>query len=560
MDIRVLQGLNLKHPVTTVVAELEVVKPDLLDFFKELHPIFMVDYAIEDGKVLEVQTHIPYMWKNEECLKALEMHGTGKSTFEEARAQMLEVVRVQIRSMSTIPLLMAAHEKGYETFQYYINDGIPSSLRFNRVFSIGIGQEMETIYASASSKDSLNANKTQRDKAFTNQMIEMLGLPIAKWAVVDTKDDLADAAEEIGFPLVLKPAGLTGGQGVECGMGNLKELEDAWDRTHEYYEHGMNYPEMKAKWQKKIIIQQMLKGEDYRILVVDGRFAVGTHRLQARVTGDGQHTIEELINEENKNPARDIKLPTHTLKPIVIDNDLKNVLSKQDLTIDYVPKKDEVIRVRDVASMSRGGITADVTDQVHPQIQRVCESLACTVKAHVLGVDVLCQDISKPLTLDNGGIIEMNTMPEMYLNIYPVIGRQYPEVPKMMIDGLMDDAEKTRTVVVLGNVPMEAAHLKIREELEDVENLGYLSDGTTYINEEKINTGFETDQAVLGFKRNRFLDTIALHYSTLDEIEENGLGFNEIDLMIADKGALAPIREKIDSYVKKGKIANLITV
>jgi cyanophycin synthetase len=78
--------------------------------------------------------------------------------------------------------------------------------------------------------------------------------------------------------------------------------------------------------------------------------------------------------------------------------------------------------------MSQGGITEDFTDQVGPEIKYIVESIASSIHAFVVGVDILCRDISKPLTKDNGGIIEINTKPEAYLNLYPVIGKQRENV------------------------------------------------------------------------------------------------------------------------------------
>ena len=66
--------------------------------------------------------------------------------------------------------------------------------------------------------------------------------------------------------------------------------------------------------------------------------------------------------------------------------------------------------------MSQGGTTEDYTDKVSPEVKIMVESLAQSTHAFVLGVDVIANDISKPLTKDNGGILEINTMPESYLN------------------------------------------------------------------------------------------------------------------------------------------------
>lgn len=551
MKVNVLQGLNLKNPVTTVRVEMEAVKPDLLDFFKNLHPVFMEGYKIT-GTTFEVQTHLPNLWKNETFLQAIEDFSTGKKSLDDAKTSILEVTKLLVSSMSTIPVLHAAHQMGYETHQFYVNKGILPKKLLNKYYSIGIGKEAQVTVAAGSTLDSILAFKTQRDKSFTNQFIEEMDFPIAKWALVESRDDLPRIAEEIGLPLVMKPVGLTAGHGVYVGLKTVKELEETYDKIHKYFDE-MEHP--KAAWQKKIIVQEVVKGDDYRVLVINGTVEIATHRIPARVVGDGKHTIRELIDIENQNPARDITLPTHTLKFIVIDDDLIKIVRDNGFELDDIPEKDEIVYVRKVASMSQGGITADVTDKIHPQTKLICEAIGKTVHACVLGVDVLCQDISKPLTPENGSIIEMNTMPEVYLNAFPVIGKQYPDIGKTVISSLISKDLHTNRVVAVGNIENKEVERIVVESLGKQEKIGSLRSGVISINGNEINKDVETESGVLSLKKNRSLDTIVLHYDNVAEIEENGLGFDTIDLLVATKGEYEKIKDKIDEY----KSNNLIT-
>lgn len=560
MNIKVLQGCNLQSDSTTVVLELEKVCPELLDRFKKLHAVFMKSYLIKDDKTVSVETNIPHLWKNEDFVKPIEDCATGRKSFEEAESEMMEISKLILGSMTTIPLLEAAHSLGYETLQLYINRGILDKKGWNLDYSVGIGSEQRLFHSASSSRDSSTAKKTQENKILTNQFIEQLGIPIAKWKRVESKDQLPKIAEDLGFPLVMKPTGLTGGHGVQIGMKNLEELEAAWDRIQYYYAHEMKFPDAKASWQKEILVQRVLRGNDYRLLVIDGILEIATHRVQARVVGDGKNTVEELIEIENKNPARDIRLPTHTLKPIIIDEDIKKVLSKQNLSLSYVPKKDEIVRVRDVASMSQGGITIDVTDKICPQIRYMAESIARSIHAFVLGVDILCQDITKPLTLDNGGIIEMNTMPEMYLNTYPVEGRQYPEVNIRMVQSLMKGSARTNKVVVLGDIPDTTISEILSQEFKNAHRIGTLRNGAYSINNELININLTTHEGVLCLKKNASLDTIVIHYDTEAEVEENGFGFNTIDLFVCDEDADAKTKARINELKSKSFIHKLITL
>jgi len=554
MKVKVLQGLNLKNQTTTVVTEMEAVKPELPQFFKDLHPVFMDDFKITVPKTLEVQTHLPNLWKNDKFLSPIEAFSTGNLDFESAKKEMLEIAVLMVSSMSTIPILHAAHKMGLETTQLYINQGIHSKKGLNRAYVVGIGKRGHIIVSAASSGDSSRAFITQRIKSLTNQLIEGLDLPIASWTTVDTRDDIQSAVKKVGFPLVMKPVGLTAGHGVYVGLKTLEETEEAWDKIHEYYKQ-MKSP--KSPMQTKILIQSVIPGDDYRVLVVNGKVEIATHRIPARVVGDGKHTIKELIEIENLNPARNVSLPTHTLKYIVIDDDVKDIVKENGYELDDTPPKDEIVYVRKVASMSQGGITKDVTDEMHPQIKLICESIATTIHANVLGVDVLCKDVTKPLTLDNGGIIEMNTMPEVYLNAFPVIGKQYPDIGEKVLAGIIDPDIHINTVVAVGKIAPSKLKETIKEHIKTPGKTGSYSNGTISINDHEINSNLKTNSAVLSLKKNASLDTIVLHYEDIEEVKNDGFGFNEIDLLIITKENYATTETLIKKYQADNKIKEI---
>ncbi len=557
MKVKVLQGVNLKNDITTVVAEMAAVKPELLEFFKKLHPVFMESYSI-NGNILEIQTRIPNFWKLSQILQQIEDFSMGKIVFDEARKKMTEIAKYVTGSMATMPILHSAHVAGYETIQFYINEGFfADKNEMNLDYVVGIGAEQQTVHAAASSKDTALSLKIQRSKMCTNQAIEEMGMPIAPWSMVDSKEEIPAAMEKVGYPCVMKPIGLNGGHGVQIGMNNIDEVNTAWDRIQEYINNEMKFSESKAGWQTKIMVQRMLSGKDFRMVVINGKFAVATNRIQARVIGDGKNTVAKLIEIENQNPARDLTLPTHTLKPIVVDKDLEKVLAKQGFDLNYVPKVGENVRVRDVASMSQGGITEDVTEKVHPQIRLICETIANTVHAYVLGIDVLANDISKPLTLDNGGIIEVNTMPEVYLNAYPVIGTPHPEISDLIIKGLVEGTPLTQKIVILGEATIDQIQAAIKHSIPAGSNYGLMYKGTIYINDNAINSGLSINETVLCLKKNKLLNAIVLHYSNLQELEENGFGFNKIDLLI--DGLKDPtVTARINDLKTKGLISNVI--
>lgn len=548
MKIKVLQGVNLLNPITTIIAELDG-KPDitLIDEIKETHEIFMYDYRVEGNKVAVV-SKLPHFWKI--AFASLNELATGHKDRKEIREYLFGIlIRLQAGSMSGIPTIHAAQKAGVELTQMMIEEGIADNIGWNRTYALGVGKEMEYFKQASTSRDSKDAKSLQKDKYNTNKLVSRLCLPIAKWAIVDDEEHLEALFKDFPKPFVLKPVGLTQGAGVVTKIETVEQALSAYKKAHAAIH---NKP--RSKWQTKIMIQQQVEGDDYRLLVVDGKLEIATWRIPAYVTGDGKSTIEELVTEANKDPRRNLNDPTHILKPIVIDGMMHDYLEDQGKSLAYIPTENERVYVRKIASMSRGGMTEDVTDKVHPQIKYLVESLASTAKAFVMGVDVMCKDISKPLTIENGSFIEMNTMPEAFLNAFPTVGKQYPEIGEIILKGLMKDKPRTQRIVVIGGTIEDA----LKKTSEPDKRVGLHSDGSIYISGELMNSGLTPWSAIEGLKLNATLDTVVLHYPNTDEVKDMGLGFDEIDNVILM--GTPEYEQKLNELKEQGYIKNITKI
>jgi cyanophycin synthetase len=425
------------------------------------------------------------------------------------------------------------------------------SSKFNRYYSIGVGKEAQIIVSIASSKDSAMAKDIQQDKWSTNTLLERLKLPVPKWSVINSEAHLKEIFADFRVPIVLKPTGLTGGAGVTTGIKDMEKALSAYRYASQIISN-----KQRSSWQTKLMIQEQVTGEDYRLLVIAGKLRIATKRIPAFATGDGKSTIRQLIETMNEDPRRDVLSPTHILKPIVIDEPLHSYLKDQGLTLEDVPGKGKIVPIRKEASMSRGGITEDFTDKVHPQIAHIVESLASSLRAFVLGVDVLCNDISKPLTDGNGYIIECNTMPEAYLNSFPVIGKQYEDIGRLVVENLVDTKNPTKKIVFLGgDLKKVNAYIKTQLNTSADEKVGVYSAGSIYINGELITEKTEVWEAVEAIKLNASLSTIVLHYSDIEQIEDSGLGFDTIDkvLVTSEFNSKNPqVAETLEGYRNLG--------
>lgn len=539
--VKTVQGLNLESPTTQVKIEgisesKELTK--LLDLIQSFHPIFIEIYKFENNQ-LTVRSKLPAIWR--ESAESLRKLSNNEISYDEAKDYVLDtVIRMQVKSMSTIPILHKAHKLGYETTLTIADEGIIPGVpegygyKWNRYYTIGSGEGSQVTCSISSTKDSTFGKNVQSDKWRTNKLIERMGLPLPKWEIITSKEDIDKVWDEYEKPLVIKPTGLTGGHGVTVGIKTKEKAYYAFTHAKE----AVNSKNRK-EWQKKVMIQEQAEGDengaDYRLLVIDGKMKVCTKRIPAFVTGDGKHSIKELIKEENKDPRRNISNPAHILKPIVIDKPLTDLLEENGLTLDSIPEKEEKIYVRNVASMSRGGITEDYTDKVSPEIKSIVESIAKTAHIFAMGADIICNDISKPLTKENGALLEVNTMPESYLNFYPIIGQERTEALDYYLKQLLQNCN-TQKIVVIGQTKNDIPTLlRDKKVIEENANVGFYKDTKIIINNCEFNTDIETWKAVEALKINGMLNTIILQYRNLQEVEEHGLGFDRVDTLYITK-------------------------
>lgn len=558
-DIRVQQGINLESEISLITIPIPFNKnvDTLLRLIGSFHPIFIKSYTYE--KNLAIKSHLTSLWR--EIGTVLIKLANEEITYEKARELCVdEIIRERISSMSTIPLLFTSHSMGLETTPtLLLDERVTYTKAYNRHYTIGTGRNSQIIYSISSSMDSKIAKEIQKDKWSSNLMISRLGLPTPKWEVVDNVSELERIWGQYQKPVVIKPTGLVGGHGVVVGIETIEEARKAF----KFAQDACN-TNMRKEWQQKIMIQEQIKGEDYRLLVINGKLEIATKRIPAFIVGDGKHSIEDLIIETNKDPRRDISNPSHTLKPIVIDQPLREYLKQQNLTLASIPTKEEKIYVRKVASMSQGGITEDFTDKVGPEIKAIVESLATSIHAFTLGVDVMCQDISKPLTKENGAILEYNTMPEAYLNMYPVIGKQREYVFKRYLEALTKE-NRTKQIVVVGNSSKDIPTL-LRQKtffspyIGENDTIGEYKNGEIKINGLDINKDLEKWKAIEGLKVNASLDAIIIHHRDWEDVQESGLGFDRIDMLLVAKELTSQKEFSIIKKYQRRKYINKIKI
>ncbi|MDF2569284.1 MAG: cphA, partial [Sporomusa sp.] len=174
-----------------------------------------------------------------------------------------------------------------------------------------------------------------------------------------------------------------------------------------------------AQYDDRVLVEEYITGRQYRLCVVNGKLVAGAERIPAHVTGDGLHTITQLVDIVNLDPARGYG-HSRALTRIDLDAASISTLSRQNLTVDSIPNAGQFVYIRDNANLSAGATAVDVTACIHPDTVTLVERAVRLIDLDVAGVDLVVPDISQPMS--DGAIIEINAAPGLRMHLYPSAG------------------------------------------------------------------------------------------------------------------------------------------
>ncbi|MGE5363252.1 MAG: cyanophycin synthetase [Bacteroidota bacterium] len=298
----------------------------------------------------------------------------------------------------------------------------------NSLIQLGYGINQKRIRATTTCSTSSIALDLACDKFATKELLSEMGLPVPAGLLISDMQQLQEAAEELGYPLVIKPLDANHGKGVSTNLNTPEQLKDAYKNALQY--------------SGKILLEKYVSGKDYRILVIDGKFTAAAERIPACVTGDGIHTINELAEQENMSPWRGCDHENY-LSKITMDEHSLRFISRFNYSIDTILPKGEVCYLRPTANLSTGGTAIDRTDEVHTENIALFERAARIIGLDIAGIDVIAGNIHQPLTQTGGVIIEVNAAPGFRMHLFPSVGRRR-NVAKNVLDMLYPDGAKSR--------------------------------------------------------------------------------------------------------------------
>jgi cyanophycin synthetase len=282
-----------------------------------------------------------------------------------------------------------------------LNDG--------NLVQLGYGARSRRIWTAETDLTGAIAETIACDKDLTKTLLQACGVPVPEGEIVDSPAAAWRAAQDFNAPVVVKPTDGNHGRGVTLDLTLQADVEAAY--------------EVAARHGSEVMVERFIPGQEHRLLVINNKVVAAARGETAWVTGDGQANVADLVDAQiNADPRRGTTEdhPLNRLNPredgvILLD------LQRQGLTCDSVPAAGRRVLVQ-----RNGNVAIDCTDDLHPEVDHYVSLAARAVGLDIAGIDVVAEDISRPLHEQGGAVVEVNAGPGLLMHLKPAVGKPRP--------------------------------------------------------------------------------------------------------------------------------------
>ncbi|ACB36293.1 cyanophycin synthetase [Leptothrix cholodnii SP-6] len=303
-----------------------------------------------------------------------------------------------------------------------LNDG--------NLVQLGYGSAQRRIWTAETDLTSAIAEGIAGDKDLTKALLRAVGVPVPEGQVAADPAAAWEIAQDIGLPVVVKPTDANHGRGVSLDLGNRQDVESAW---------GVARAEG-----SEVIVERYVRGDEHRVLVVDGQVVAAARGESLWITGDGHGSVVQLIDSQLNIDPRRGDAEEFPLETIRLDREpvIRLLLERQGLDGTSVPEAGRRILIQ-----RNGNVSIDCTDQVHPEVEHAVSLAARVIGLDIAGVDLVCEDISRPLQEQGGAIVEVNAGPGLLMHLKPAEGTPRP-VGQAIVNHLFAEDASGRIPIV----------------------------------------------------------------------------------------------------------------
>ncbi|KKR54238.1 MAG: UDP-N-acetylmuramyl tripeptide synthase [Parcubacteria group bacterium GW2011_GWA2_40_23] len=253
------------------------------------------------------------------------------------------------------------------------------------------------------SRQSFVSGSFTRCKDITHKLLESYNLPSPATECFYNKSfDKRQALKQVNklsFPIILKDS--TGSQSI----GIFPFIETPREAVMIL---GRELPKYRG-----MVAQEMVFGKEYRILVLGEKVIGALEMIPPFIVGNGVSTIRKIITAKQNTTDRRTDF----------DKKLNKILKDQNVTLETILAKKKLVFIKKSSCLAEGGETSDATDQVHPDVVKMCVAASKAVGKYLVGIDVICENISEKPSKKNFHILEINGKPDLYIHYNPTHGK-----------------------------------------------------------------------------------------------------------------------------------------
>jgi cyanophycin synthetase len=384
---------------------------------------------------------------------------------------------------------------------------------------LGYGKNQVRFRATMTDRTSSIAVDLAGNKDETKRMLQKAAIPAPKGVTISYEDEVREAVDKIGFPLVVKPLDGNHGKGATINIKTHEEAQAAFEHAKQY--------------SRRVIVEKFIEGYDFRVLVIGHKFIAAALREPAHVVGDGKSTVEQLIEKENKDPRRGYG-HEKVLTEITINRETTDILTKKGYTLETVLPAGEKCYLKGTANLSTGGTSTDVTDIVHPHNIFTFERISRIIGLDICGVDIMAPNLSEPLETNGGVILEVNAAPGFRMHLAPANGLPR-NVAAPVIDMLYPPGKSFR-IPIIAITGTNGKTTTTRLIAHIVKNIGYRVGFTTsdgiYVGNAMLTKGDTTGPISAEFVLQDPTVEFAVLETARGGILRAGLGFGSCDVAV----------------------------
>lgn len=227
------------------------------------------------------------------------------------------------------------------------------------------------------------------------------GVAAPKAAHVSTWRGAQKAFAALEKPVIVKPRSGSRGRHTTTNIQKPDELRAAYDLAKEIA--------------PGLVIEEHLYGSVYRATVIGGTLAGFFRADPPQVTGDGMHTVRELIGIKNAKPH-------DKLRDIEVTDDVLSFIERKGSTLESVLPEGATLDLSAKTGRFYGGYTKEMLPEVHPKMHEIFKKAGETVEASIVGFDLIIPDPKADPDTQKWGIIEANSLPFIDLHYFALEG------------------------------------------------------------------------------------------------------------------------------------------